>query len=67
VEVVDVETAVAPLQGFGGRAMAPIVGDHPHGIAVRWEGATAGWASTPVRLKFYYRQASLYSFWLTPA
>lgn len=40
VEVVDVETAVAPLAGFGGRALPPLVGDHPHGVKVSWRGQT---------------------------
>ena len=65
VEVVDVETAVAPLQGFGGRALPPITGDHPRGVRVAWEGrATPPTGEKAVRLKFYCRQARLYSFWL---
>ena len=65
MEVVDVETAVAPLQGFGGRALPPITGDHPRGVRVAWEGrATPPTGETAVRLKFYCRQARLYSFWL---
>jgi hypothetical protein len=67
VEVVDVETAVAPLAGFGGRNLPPLVGDHPRGVKMVWQdGRTApDIGSTPVRLKFYYRQARLYSFWLS--
>jgi hypothetical protein len=67
VEVVDFETAVAPLQGFGGRAMQPITGDHPHGLKYDWEGKSckAGGWEVPVRLKFYCRQARLYSWWLS--
>ena len=65
-EVVDVETAVRPLLGFGRAAGGPVRGDHPHGIALSWDGiapADYGWEQ-PVRLKLYAHQARLYSFWL---
>ena len=65
-EVVDVETAVRPLLGFGRSAGGPIVGDHPNGVALEWDGIAPegyGWEQ-PVRLKLYAHQARLYSFWL---
>ena len=65
-EVVDVETAVRPLLGFGRAAGGPIVGDHPNGVALEWDGIAPegyGWEQ-PVRLKLYAHQARLYSFWL---
>ena len=65
-EVVDVETAVRPLLGFGRNAGGPVTGDHPHGIALSWDGIAPedyGWEQA-VRLKLYAHQARLYSFWL---
>ena len=59
-------TAVRPLLGFGRAAGGPIVGDHPNGVALEWDGIAPegyGWEQ-PVRLKLYAHQARLYSFWL---
>lgn len=59
VEVLDAEGVAVP--GYGRDACAPLTGDAVRG-AVTWDGRSDLPAGRPLRLRFFLRNASLYSF-----
>jgi hypothetical protein len=63
VELLDADTR-APLASFTRANCVPLAGDRVR-QAVTWQGTSAGNLplGKPVRLKFYLRNAKLYSFW----
>ena len=65
VEVVDAGS-LNPLPGWSAGDCQPLCEDHLAG-EVRWgsSGTRPPLGDTPVRLRFYLRKASLYSFWLS--
>lgn len=65
VEVVDADS-LGPLPGWSASECQPICGDQLAG-ELRWQGKDNGpsLGDRPIRLRFYLRNASLYSFWLS--
>ena len=64
VEVVDAGSS-HPLPGWSAGDCQPLHGDQLAG-EIKWRGSSSGPShSTPIRLRFHLRNASLYSFWLS--